>query len=157
MNEVTIEKFNEAYLRVRCEPSIGKELSEFFTFEVPNARFMPSVRNRMWDGRVRLFSPATGKIYAGLLPYVQRFLQDQGYVVRVEEVFRPKEVDKKLTRKFVNSISKFRARDYQVDAVHTAISNNRALLLSPTASGKSLIIYALVRYYQMMNLKSLII
>ena len=129
MNEVTIEKFNEAYLRVQCEPSIGKELSEFFTFEVPNARFMPSVRNRMWDGRVRLFSPATGKIYSGLLPYVQRFLQDQGYVVRVEDTFRPKEVDKKLTRKFVNSISKFRARDYQVDAIHNIIERDRGVIL----------------------------
>ena len=157
MNEVTIEKFNEAYLRVQCEPSISKELSEFFTFEVPNARFMPSVRNRMWDGRVRLFSPATGKIYAGLLPYVQRFLQDQGYVVRVEETFRPKEVDKKLTRKFVNSISKFRARDYQVDAIHNIIERDRGVILSPTGSGKSFVIYALIRYYLLQEIKILLV
>ena len=73
---VSLEKFNEVYLRVKCEPAVAKELSEFFTFEVPNAKFMPSVRNRMWDGRIRLFSPTTGKIYLGLLPYVRRFLAE---------------------------------------------------------------------------------
>ena len=38
-----------------------------------------------------------------------------------------------------------------------AISRNRSLIVSPTASGKSLIIYALTRYYQMAGLKTLIL
>jgi len=50
-----------------------------------------------------------------------------------------------------------KVRDYQIDAVHHAISRGRALLVSPTASGKSLIIYSLVRYYHMMGLKTLIL
>ena len=50
------QKFNEVYLRIKCEPSVARELSEFFTFEVPNAKFMPSVRNRLWDGKIRLFN-----------------------------------------------------------------------------------------------------
>jgi len=48
-------------------------------------------------------------------------------------------------------------RDYQIDAVHHGIARNRALLVSPTASGKSLVIYSLVRYYHMMGLKTLIL
>ena len=48
-------------------------------------------------------------------------------------------------------------RDYQIDAVEYGIKSNRALLVSPTASGKSLIIYSLVRYYKMMELKTLIL
>jgi len=146
-NEVTIEKFNEAYLKVLCEPSTAKELNDFFKFEVPGAKFMPSVRNRTWSGYIHLFSPATGKIYAGLLPYVQRFLTEQGYKVRVEDVFRPQKLDKKVTRRYVNSISKFRARDYQIDAIHYILEFNRGVILSPTGSGKSFIIYALIRYY----------
>jgi len=78
--EISVSKFNEVYLRIKCEPSVAKELSEFFTFEVPNAKFMPSVRNRLWDGKIRLFSPGTGKIYFGLLPYVKEFLKEQGYL-----------------------------------------------------------------------------
>ena len=57
-----ISKKNEVYLEIKnLEDNQRKELSDFFTFEVPNAKFMPSVRNRMWDGKIRLFSPATGK------------------------------------------------------------------------------------------------
>lgn len=156
---VYIEKFNEAYIRVKCEPSTGQELSEFFTFEVPGARFMPTVRKRLWDGRVRLFSPGTGKIYYGLLPYVQKFLTDQGYTVEFSDDFETKNLDKRLTEKFVRSIErgKFRARDYQIDAIHKIISDNRGLILSPTGSGKSFIIYSLIRYYLQKQDKKILI
>ena len=152
--EVRIEKFNEVYLRIKCETSIAKELSEFFKFEVPNARFMPSVRNRMWSGYIYLFTPATGKIYVGLFPYVKKFCEKQGYkVVVVENKFYgwpevKRDIDKSLIRKFVNKISKgIKVRNYQLDAIHNILERNRGLILSPTGSGKSFIIYALVRYY----------
>ena len=147
--ETLIEKFNEAYIRIKCDPSVGRELSEFFTFEVPGAKFMPSVRSRVWDGRIRLFSPGTGKIYYGLLPYVQKFLKENGHSVQLSEDFSKRNLDKSITTKFVRSLQKgkFRARDYQIDAIHTILESNRGLILSPTGSGKSFIIYALVRYY----------
>jgi len=143
-------KFNEVYLRIKCEPSVARELSEFFTFEVPNAKFMPSVRNRLWDGKIRLFSPGTGKIYLGLLPYVRRFLAEQGHKIQYDSsLIPPQKFDKKITTKFVRSLEKgkLRARNYQIDAIHNILTNDRGLILSPTGSGKSFIIYALVRYY----------
>ena len=148
--DVTLTKFNEVYLRIKCEPSVARELSEFFTFEVPNAKFMPSVRNRLWDGKIRLFSPGTGKIYLGLLPYVRRFLSEQGHKIQYDSsLIPPKKFDKKITTKFVRSLEKgkFRTRDYQIDAIHTILESGRGLILSPTGSGKSFIIYALIRYY----------
>ena len=48
-------------------------------------------------------------------------------------------------------------RDYQIDAVRHALRHSRTLLLSPTASGKSLIIYTLIRYHQQQNRKQLIV
>ena len=148
--DVTLTKFNEVYLRIKCEPSVARELSEFFTFEVPNAKFMPSVRNRLWDGKIRLFSPGTGKIYLGLLPYVRRFLAEQGHKIQYDSsLIPPQKFDKKITTKFVRSLEKgkLRARNYQIDAIHNILTNDRGLILSPTGSGKSFIIYALVRYY----------
>ena len=148
--DVTLTKFNEVYLRIKCEPSVARELSEFFTFEVPNAKFMPSVRNRLWDGKIRLFSPGTGKIYLGLLPYVRRFLAEQGHKIQYDSsLIPPQKFDKKITTKFVRSLEKgkFRTRDYQIDAIHNILTNDRGLILSPTGSGKSFIIYALIRYY----------
>ena len=147
--EISVSKFNEVYLRIKCEPSVARELSEFFTFEVPNAKFMPSVRNRLWDGKIRLYSPGTGKIYYGLLPYVKEFLKEQGYKVTYDTDFSKRNLDKSITTKFVRSLQKkkFRARDYQIDAIHTILESHRGLILSPTGSGKSFIIYALTRYY----------
>ena len=147
--EVYLEKFNEAYLRVKCDPSVGRELSEFFTFEVPGAKFMPSVRKRIWDGRIRLYSPGTGKIYLGLLPYVEKFLREQGYSIKYNTDFSKRNLDKSTTIRFIRSLEKgkIRARDYQINAVHNILEHDRGLILSPTGSGKSFIIYALVRYY----------
>ena len=68
-----ISKKNEVYLNIETEPSIARELSDFFTFEVPGARFMPQYKNRMWDGKIRLFSQMSGEIYVGLLPYIEEF------------------------------------------------------------------------------------
>ena len=68
----------------------------------------------------------------------------------------------KDVRNFIRSLKpkskgkSLKIRDYQLEAVQHAISKNRCLLVSPTASGKSLIIYALVRYYHMMGIKTLI-
>ena len=105
--EISVSKFNEVYIRIKCEPAISKELSEFFTFEVPNAKFMPSVRNRLWDGKIRLFSPGTGKIYYGLLPYVKEFLSEQGYdSIQYDLSLSKRNLDKSITRKFVRSLQK---------------------------------------------------
>ena len=59
----TISKKNEVYLQVDTEASVARMLSDYFTFEVPGARFMPAYRNRIWDGKIRLFSPANGELY----------------------------------------------------------------------------------------------
>ena len=67
MTDVIIQKRNEVYLTVECEPHIKYELSEYFTFEVPGAKFMPAYKKRIWDGTIKLFSPGDGKIYCCLL------------------------------------------------------------------------------------------
>ena len=160
-----ISKKNEVYLIIEdLEPHEKEELSSFFTFEVPGAKFMPMFRNRVWDGKIRLFSSDTGEIYVGLLPYVKKFCHSNKILYIIEKGV---EDDRNVVRKDVGayieslkpkSQGKFlKIRDYQVDAVHHALSRNRALLVSPTASGKSLIIYSLVRYYQMKGLKTLIL
>ena len=73
MDTLIVEKKNEVYITVDCDPNIQRELSEFFTFYVPGYKFMPAFRNRMWDGKIRLFSPRNGRIYVGLLPYIKEY------------------------------------------------------------------------------------
>jgi len=160
-----ISKKNEVYLILSdLSPSQRQEISDFFTFEVPNAKFMPMVRNRMWDGKIRLFSPATGEIYLGLLPYIKEYCKNHNVKYTLEKgVEDERNVVDTVVRGFIKSLKpkskgkSLKVRDYQIQAVQHAISRNRALLVSPTASGKSLIIYALVRYYQMAEHKTLIL
>ena len=159
-----ISKVNEVYLELEVNEDVSRELSDYFTFEVPGAKFMPQYRNRMWDGKIRLFSPRNGRIYVGLLPYVKEYCSKKSIEYIIEKgVENDRNVLRESVRGFAESLrpksrgKPIQFRDYQIDAIWHAIQSNRCLLLSPTASGKSLIIYTLVRYYNLMNLKTLIL
>jgi len=118
----------------------------------------------MWDGKIRLFSPRNGRIYVGLLPYIKEYCSKKSIEYIMEKgVENDRNVLRESVRDFAESLrpksrgKPIQFRDYQIDAIWHAIRKNRCLLLSPTASGKSLIIYTLVRYYNLMNLKTLIL
>ena len=159
-----ISKINEVYLELEVDEDVSRELCDYFTFEVPGAKFMPQFRNRMWDGKIRLFSPHNGRIYVGLLPYIKEYCSKKSIEYIMEEgVEDDRNVIRESVREFAESLrpksrgKPIQFRDYQIDAIWHAIQSNRCLLLSPTASGKSLIIYTLVRYYNLMKLKTLIL
>ena len=80
METLILEKKDEVYLTIEADASIRRELGEFFTFEVPGYKFMPAYRSRVWDGKIRLFSYQTGKIYAGLYPYIDKWCKDNEYM-----------------------------------------------------------------------------
>jgi len=153
-SEITLKKTDEVFMQVQCDDGLKRDLFDFFSFTVPNAKFMPSVRNRYWDGKVRLFSIKTNKIYIGLLPYVDEFCRERGYEINgINDVIGDKE--REPDENFIKELNlPLTPRDYQLDAFRTAVQYGRQLLLSPTASGKSLIIYLLARYY---NKKTIII
>lgn len=165
MADVVIKKKNEVYLTVICEPHIKYELSEYFTFEVPNAKFMPQYKRRLWDGKIRLFSPAEGEIYVGLYNYLTEWLCIKGYTYLNEEnkfYGNPVETNDLISPAgivdYVKSLNiPFKVRDYQYKAIYEALKNNRKLLISPTASGKSLMIYSIVRYFTAKDFNTLII
>ena len=148
-NTVRVTKIDEVFLKVECpDDGLVKDLFDFFSFTVPNAKFMPSYRNKWWDGKVRLFSIKTRKIYIGLLPYIDEFCKERGYDFEgIEDVIGVKHREKCSQSWLTDLDLPFPPRDYQIDAFNTAVQYGRQLLLSPTASGKSLIIYLLARYY----------
>ena len=150
-----ISKKNEVYLNIKTEPNYARELSDFFTFEVPGARFMPSYRNKYWDGKIRLFNQMNGEVYVGLLPYIEEFAKRNELDIEYKEGVKDEgEHRTSILGGFVRRVSPkskgktLQIRNYQMDAFTHAIRNNRSLLLSPTASGKSLIIYLLSRWYE---------
>ena len=152
--DVIIGKKNEVFLEVQAEPHVFMELSDYFTFDVEGAKFMPQYRNKYWDGKIRLFSTSNGQIYVGLLDKIISFCNRHDYTyefVNNEYYGTPFEVNEGISyegvKDYMKSICSHSPRDYQIEGVYDALRHNRKLLISPTASGKSLMIYALVRYY----------
>ena len=114
---------------------------------------MPQYRNRVWDGKIRLFSYATGQIYAGLYPYIVDWCNKND--VQIVDGTKIQDVtvnDEDVTR-FLKALKiPLEIRDYQREAFVHSIKKSRCLLLSPTASGKSLIVY-LMLIYNLLRLK----
>jgi len=145
---VRLEKYNEVYLRVRCEPSIMYEMCDAFTFMVPNAKFSPQYRNRVWDGKIRLLNTTTGLIYRGLADHIKEFCDKRDYPIEIDPEFAAAEFSVHEMEEYAKTLNlPFKPHDYQIDGVVQAIRSKRRLLLSPTASGKSLMIYMLLRHY----------
>ncbi len=162
--DVVIQKSNEVFLKIDCEPHIQYELRDTFTFEVPNAKFMPQYRGKNWNGEIHLFDLRSKQIYVGLLDKVISFCESYGYTYTFKDnkyYGMPFEVNDGISKSgvkdYINSITSFSPRDYQIEGVYDALRHNRKLLISPTASGKSLMLYSVVRYYSDRQQKILLI
>lgn len=161
MTDVTISKKDEVYLRVDGDPAILLEMNDFFTFAVPGAQFTPQYRAKLWDGKIRLLSLFTKELYVGLAPYVKEFCKSNNYTLTNNLPSYADDVEQ--VKQFISTLNYHSngkpvdIRDYQEEAVLETVRRGRTLLLSPTASGKSLIIYSLVRWHQTQGRRQLII
>lgn len=159
MTDLILHKKNEAFIKVECDRSTAQELSIYFEFYVPGYQFVPAYKNKIWDGKIRLFDLRTYTIYHGLVPYIEKFCSEREYTIEIDpdinctENFSAIEADE-----FAKSLKlPHEVRDYQLKSFIQAIRNRRILLLSPTASGKSLILYLIVRFLQQEHKRGLLI
>ena len=156
---IKVKKKNEVFVTVDCDPSVQNELSDFFTFFVPGYRFMPAYKNKLWDGKIRLYDRRLKTLYAGLIDYLDEFADVRGCEIEyIDDDYygRPEAqafIELEQVKDFVETLNLYahgkaiEPRDYQLEAIHHALVHYRAMLLSPTASGKSLIIYVMLRWF----------
>lgn len=145
---ITIEKVDEAYIKLLGEPSLQMELNHYFRFRPSNYQFMPMYRAKKWDGYVYLYNMNNNKMYAGLKSHVIQFAKDREYTVIDNTGDQTEKLSRKEFEEFFRSVPcDLTPRDYQLMAIKHALDTRRALLVSPTGSGKSLIIYYLIRYF----------
>jgi len=153
MSDFVISNVDSAFIKVDCDKGFGKELSDFFTFTVPGHRYMPAFRKKIWDGKIKLFNYYKREIYAGLEDYVVQFARDRNYTIEGQRPYSENQQSLEASRVYTESLQpcsggqELVPHEHQINAINHAINKNRCLLLSPTASGKSLIIYTLVRHY----------
>ena len=152
---IVVGKLNESFLQISCEKHIAYELNEYFSFKVPNAQFHPKFKAKIWDGKIRLFNINTGKMYFGLYPYLKEWAQKHSYEIKTDIVEASgNNVDYEGCYNFMNDLQplvkgkRIVPRDYQIESFCHCVKSERSLLLSPTSSGKSLVIYSLIRWHQ---------
>jgi len=156
MSEITIHKKNDVYAYVECDRGIAEELSEFFSFLVPGYQFTPKFKAKVWDGKIHLFRTFDHTIYIGLASYIAEFSRDRGYSCSVDKnvLEQDSRIEPKLVNKFIDSLdihckgTKIDPYVYQRETIVHALKERRCIVSSPTGSGKSLVIYTLMRFIQ---------
>ena len=167
MDIIKVRKKNHAFLHVESSPSVMNELTDFFQFFVPGYKFMPLYKNKQWDGKIYLYNSREKQLYSGLYKYLEEFAAAEGREYQIEldhdSYYGYPLTNHEVDLGFINDLvitsknKPIAPRDYQLEAVEHALSKRQAMLISPTASGKSLIIYLLLRYYLMNNKKKALI
>lgn len=155
--DIEIFHHDDVYLKIKCPDNVAAELAEHFSFFVPGYKHMPKFVHGVWDGKIRLFNIRKRTIYQGLYDHVVKYLKSFDYKFKSHVPQNDRKMSLADIQEFIKTIDlpeKYQVRDYQLKSLEHVINNNRALVLSPTSSGKSLLIYILIRYF---DVKTLII
>jgi len=157
---VNVEQINAVYLKVTGDAGVRQEISSYFSFKPAGYQFTPAYKNRMWDGVIRLYQPMKPVLYVGLFPRLKKFCEERGYDLKApDHLLFGEQIPDDYGIEFAKEIGcKFEPRDYQNKYIVDALRDSRSLSLSPTSSGKSLIIYLIQQhYYRIFDHRTLII
>ena len=134
--------------------STRKKLVDKFKYEIPGARYQPSVRLGRWDGKVAFFQ-LSGSTYINLLPDVLAFLDSAGYDIDVDD---QREYSTQFEFKAINEHSyshiawpkghrfagePMELRDYQPEIINRFFENPQCVQEIATGAGKTVITAAL--------------
>jgi len=152
---ITIEKINEAFIRVMSDIAIETDIKEHFTYKMPGYRWHPKFKSGLWSGDISLYNMQTKRLPIGLYPRLIKFIEDSNLEYKIREnddySFDTSDITIEEISEYIDSLdvslpNNSKVRDYQIDAIYNTIKQKKLTLLSPTSSGKSLIIYCIIRY-----------
>ncbi len=147
MSVVKFIKIDEVYCSVQAEYGIFLELADALTFEVPNKKFHPLVQSGQWDGLIRLLNKGNHLMYAGLIDYAAKLAEEMGHEAEIDNAYAEDPFSTSEATDFINSLKiPHPPHDFQEAAFIHCIQKRRALVLSPTSSGKSFLMYLILMY-----------
>lgn len=153
----------QAKLLIRDEVNVkieGLELStrttlvKRYKYEIPGARYQPSVRLGRWDGKVPFFNLG-GTTYINLLPEIIPYLDEQGYDIEVIDTrdyrttfdFTPVTEDSYAHKSWPKGHPRVGEpivlRDYQPEIINRFFANPQCVQEVATGAGKTIITAAL--------------
>lgn len=151
MNEIIIEKLDNTYFKINCDIEQALNLRSYFECHAENYWFHPKYEAKMWNGIISYFNIIDHTLPIGLISYLKNFFIKYKY--KCVLAFDKNEFFNDITRddlqKFYKVIfknSKYYPRDYQDESIYRFLKKKRGVIESPTGSGKSLVIYSLIRF-----------
>lgn len=144
---LTISNANHSHVRIDCDVDVAWELRDAFAFRPDGFQFVPSYKQKLWDGYIRMFNPNTRLIYRGLVDKVISWAEERGYEVDYPDQSFDTSFSVAEAEQFIEQLNpKHPPRDYQVDGLVHALRSKRKIIISPTGSGKSLLQYMIFMY-----------
>jgi superfamily II DNA or RNA helicase len=150
--DIEVESVDEVRYYIKTEKGIKQELRDYFSFMVPGAQYMPMFKRRIWDGKIRLYDILSSTLPRGLKTYLEKFSKDRSYTLNIKESKNQLCITEEQLQEFYKTLNvsvkkqPIKMHPHQLQAIVHAINNQRCVVISPTGSGKSLIIYVLLRY-----------
>lgn len=155
--EITIHKVDDVWMGIEAERQILLEIYDEFQFYVPGYQFMPAYKNKVWDGKIKMLNLKKQTMYLGLMRELKDFANSRGYKVKFagfNDTWPPVGFEAKEIKEYIDNINihsdgnPIQLRDYQYQAIFLMINRLRRIILSPTSSGKSAMIYSAMRIMQ---------
>lgn len=117
------------------------DLHEHFTIHAKNARF---AKKKGWGGEIRLFRLDTRTLHTGHLQELREWASTNGYTLDTDFEPDPNQITPEAIRAEFDYLL-FEPHDFQLSATAHCVNERRALIVSPTRSGKTLIAYMLAK------------
>ena len=158
MDNITINFFDNSNCKLNCDYGILHELSDVFSYFIPSAKYHPKFKAKKWDGKIRLVDLRRKTIPYGLIHRLKNYCKYKGYQFNCDFSLELNDFSEEEALNFINELQMpFDIRDYQLEAFIYAVQKQRSILVSPTGSGKSAIIYLLMRLFYQLDRKVLMI
>lgn len=151
MSQIHLKFLTHTHCQVVTDKGTLMELADALTWKAENYRFHPKYKARIWDGNISLVNRVTGVCYVGLAQRIKKFCDQRQYGFSFDPELYHDNISVKEVEEMIESLSLpewVEIRDYQVDAVVKCLRSRRRTLVSPTGSGKSLMIYFISQWYK---------
>jgi superfamily II DNA or RNA helicase len=131
-----------------------KKLVDMFKYEIPSARYQPSVRLGRWDGKVAFFQLG-GSSYINLLPEILPVIEQAGYDIDIEDqrnyqtrfefaaITEDTFADRLWPVGHPMAGQPIMLRDYQVTILNNFLQNPQSIQEVATGAGKTIMTAAL--------------
>lgn len=144
---IYIHKENSAFLRLETDDeAILRTIKDAYSFITPNFQFTKRYKlsGKKWKGKINLLKN-NKFLYSGLRDNLKNFLNQLSYPFEDYYDNDNKNISLSYIENFVNELNlPFEPRDYQLKSVCAFINKKNIILVSPTASGKTLILYLII-------------